>query len=99
METLAQPQYVGVPIHALRMSMAGTFDYGNGRVEKQPAFHVFAGEGVNEPSLEKAEWVVRNLLASGLVNDPSLVPIERASEWFRPDIFRQATSLLTTNHP
>ena len=99
METLAQPQYVGVPIQALRMSMAGTFDYGNGRVEKQPAFHVFAGEGVNEPSPEKAEWVVRNLLASGLVNDPSLVPIERAAEWFRPDIFRQATSFLTTSHP
>lgn len=99
METLAQPQYVGVPIHALRMSMAGTFDYGNGRVEKQPGFHVFAGEGVNEPSPEKAEWVVRNLLASGLVADPSLVPIERAAEWFRPDIFHQATSRLTTNHP
>jgi len=93
MEMLALPQYVGVPIQALRMSMAGTFDYGNGRVEKQSAFHVFAGEDVNEPSLAKAQWVVRSLLASGLVEDPSL-PAERATEWFRSDIFHQATSTI-----
>ena len=99
LEMLAQPQYVGAPIQALRMSMAGTFDYGNGRVEKQPQFHVFAGEGVNEPSLEKAQWVVRNLLSSGLVKDPALVPEDRAAAWFRADIFDHATSLLTTTHP
>jgi len=99
METLAQSQYVGVPIQALRMSMAGTFDYGNGRIEKHSAFHVFAGEDVNEPSPEKAQWVVRNLLASGLVEDRALVPAERASEWFRADIFHQATAHLTTRHP
>ena len=99
METLAQPAYVSVPIQALRMSMAGTFDYGNGRIEKQSSFHVFAGEGVNEPSAEKARWVVENLLASGLVQDPSLVPAERAADWFRADIFLQATSHLATKTP
>ena len=99
METLAQPAYVSVPIQALRMSMAGTFDYGNGRIEKQSSFHVFAGEGVNEPSAEKARWVVENLLASGLVQDPSLVPAERAADWFRSDIFQQAISHLATKTP
>ena len=98
METLAQPQYVGVPIQALRMSMAGTFDYGNGRIEKHSAFHIFSGAGVNEPSPDKAQWVVRNLLASGLVPDPSLVPVERAAEWFRADIFQQAQSLTTAKN-
>jgi ABC-type nitrate/sulfonate/bicarbonate transport system substrate-binding protein len=93
METLAQPEYVGVPIEALRMGMAGTFDYGNGRVEKHASFHLFAGEGVNEPSSDKAEWVVRNLLASGVVKDPTLVPRERATEWFRADLFQQAAKL------
>ena len=43
-----------------------------------PSFHLFSGEGVNEPTRDKAEWVVRNLLASGLVKDPTLVPKERA---------------------
>ncbi len=99
METLAQSEFVGVPIQALRMSMAGTFDYGNGRIEKQSAFHIFAGAGVNEPSPEKGDWVIRNLLASGLIEDPSLVLAERAADWFRADIFQQAASLPATNHP
>ena len=93
METLAQPEYVGVPIQALRMGMAGTFDYGNGRVEKHSSFHLFSGEGVNEPTRDKADWVVRNLLASGLVKDSTLVPKERAGDWFRADLFRQAAQL------
>ena len=98
METLAQPQYVGVPIQALRMGMSGTFDYGHGRIEKHSLFHIFSGEGVNEPSPDKALWVVRNLLASGLVPDPSLVPVERAAEWFRADIFQQAQPLITAKN-
>jgi ABC-type nitrate/sulfonate/bicarbonate transport system substrate-binding protein len=93
-ETLAQPQYVGVPIHALRMGMAGTFDYGHGRVEKQPSLHIFSGDDVNAPSPDKAQWVVRNLLASGLVPDPSVLPTDRAADWFRADIFQKARRLI-----
>lgn len=89
-ETLAQPEYVGAPIQALRMSMAGTFDYGHGRIEKQPTFHIFAGEGVNSPTPDKADWVMSNLIASGLVKDPAAIPREHAAQWFRPDLFAQA---------
>ncbi len=95
METLAQPEYVGVPIQALRMGMAGTFDYGHGRVEKHSAFHIFSGGDANVPSPDKAQWVIRNLLASGLVKDPSIVPAERAVDWFRADIFQKASRLIT----
>jgi ABC-type nitrate/sulfonate/bicarbonate transport system substrate-binding protein len=97
LEMLAQSHYVGAPIQALRMSMAGTFDYGNGRIEKHSAFHIFAGEDANVPSLEKADWVVRNLIASGIVKDPALIPVERAPEWFRADIFARASQLVP--HP
>ena len=93
METLAQSRYVGAPIQALRMSLGGTFDYGNGRVEKQSRFHIFAGDHVNEPSLEKAHWVIRNLLASGVVGDASEIPSVRAPEWFRADLFRESARL------
>ena len=99
METLAQPEFVGVPIEALRMSMTGTFDYGNGRIEKHPSFYLFAGEDVNEPTPEKADWVIRNLLASGRVPDPSLVPWERAANWFRADLFHQAAALRGRHSP
>lgn len=94
METLGQPNDVGVPIQALRMGMAGTFDYGHGRIEKHSAFHIFSGDEVNAPSPDKASWVIRNLLASGLVKDPSIIPTERAGDWFRADIFQAASRLL-----
>jgi ABC-type nitrate/sulfonate/bicarbonate transport system substrate-binding protein len=92
-ETLAQPHYVGAPIQALRMSMTGTFDYGHGRVEKHPSFHLFAGPGVNEPTPDKADWVIRHLLSGDLVPDPTLVPREHAADWFRADLFQQAAQL------
>jgi ABC-type nitrate/sulfonate/bicarbonate transport system substrate-binding protein len=98
LETLAQPHCVGAPIQALRMSMAGTFDYGHGRVEKHPNFHIFAGEDVNSPTADKADWVIRNLVLSGIVEDASTIPAERASEWFRADLFTQASQLIPTTN-
>ena len=89
-ERLAEPDTVGAPIQALQMGMAGSFDYGHGRIEKHSSFHIFSGQGVNEPSPEKADWVIRNMLKSGVVKDPSLVPVEKASDWFRADIFQKA---------
>lgn len=94
LETLAQPEYVGAPIQALRMGMGGSFSYGHGRVEKHSDFHIFARDNANEPAPEKADWVIRNLLASGLVADPASVPAERAAEWFRADLFHQSTHLI-----
>jgi ABC-type nitrate/sulfonate/bicarbonate transport system substrate-binding protein len=93
-ETLAQSHIVGAPIQALRAGMAGTFDYGHGRIEKHSNFHIFAGEGVNEPSPDKSAWVIRNLLKSGLVQDPTQVPVQKAAEWFRMDIFQKALQIV-----
>ena len=98
-ETLAQPDYVNAPVQALRMSLGGTFDFGNGRVEKMQDFHVFARGNANEPSADKALWVIENLHASRLLADPGTVPAERAGEWFRPDIYQQALQLIPTTHP
>ncbi len=97
-ETLAQSKYVNGPIQALRMGMGGVFDYGHGRTEKRSRFHIFAGDGANEPTPEKASWVIDNLLASGLVTDPTLIERERAVEWFRADIHQQALELTQTIH-
>ncbi len=93
-EMLAQPEYVGVPCEALRVSLSGAFNYGNGRVEKQGNFHIFGRDNANEPTAERAEWVVGNLKESGVISAPSVVPMERASEWFRADIFQRASKLI-----
>jgi ABC-type nitrate/sulfonate/bicarbonate transport system substrate-binding protein len=97
-ETLAQSEYVNAPVQALRMSLGGTFDFGNGRVEKMQDFHVFARGNANEPCADKARWVIDNLHASGLLADPGSVSAERAGEWFRTDIYQQALHLIPTTH-
>jgi ABC-type nitrate/sulfonate/bicarbonate transport system substrate-binding protein len=93
-ETLAQPEVINAPIQAVRMSLSGMFDYGHGRVEKTGGQHIFHAGGANEPTLEKAQWVVGNLIHSGTVDDPSLVPPDIAQRCFRPDLFRQAMQLI-----
>jgi len=93
-ETLAQEHVVGAPIQALQMGMSGSFNYGHGRIEKHPSFHIFSGESVNEPSADKSAWVIGNMLKSGVVKDPSLIPVEKAGDWFRADIFRNAIQLI-----
>lgn len=93
-ETLAQSEYVNAPIQALRMSMGGLFDYGHGKTEKLADMHTFFRGNANEPTLEKAEWVVRGLVASGIVPDPASIPDNTAGLCFRPSIFQQATKLL-----
>jgi ABC-type nitrate/sulfonate/bicarbonate transport system substrate-binding protein len=95
-ETLAQPEYIGAPIQALRMGMGGSFDSGHGRVEKMPGFHVFAGSDTNDPTADKAAWVIRNLITADLVPDPSLIDEDRIPDWFRTDIYHQALTLLST---
>ena len=96
-ETLASPQYVNAPIQALRMSMTGSFDYGHGRVEKDPDFHVFSRHGANKPTAEKGRWVQQEMCASGVLKDPSLIPPHSVSELFRADLFHRANQLITSD--
>lgn len=94
-ETLALPGYLNAPIHALRMSMCGTFDFGHGRVEKHPEFNVFSGQMANEPDAGKAAWVLEMMEQSGVLPDPSVIPLSSVGAIFRTDIYEAARALLT----
>ena len=93
---LAEPRYVAVPAHVIAASLGGTYNFGNERIEKISNFHVFHRQGANEPSMERALWVIQSLIASGLVPDPQVIPLNSASEWFRADIFARASQHLLT---
>lgn len=99
LETLALPQYVNAPIHALRASMCGTFDFGHGRIEKIPDFNVFSGGDANVPDAAKAAWITNQLAASGLLADAKLLPADSATTIFRPDLFAQAAQLARSANP
>jgi len=98
-ETLALPEYVNAPIHALRMSMCGSFDFGHGRVEKYPDFNVFSRDNANEPSQAKFDWVVQQMNASGMLQDSAIVPENAATTLFRPDLYERAVQLMEHSSP
>ncbi|MDP9291664.1 MAG: ABC transporter substrate-binding protein [Verrucomicrobiota bacterium] len=97
-ETLALPEYVDAPIHALRMSMNGSFDFGHGRVEKDSNFHIFSRHNANEPTHDKGEWVLQQMCDCGVIADPSVIEPNCIADTFRADIFQQAKRLVTTTN-
>ena len=97
-ETLAQPCYLDAPIEALRMSMASTFDFGHGRVEKMVGFHRFHRERANLPTPERARWVLDQMHACHLFPDPDAVDSPLAGEVFRQDLFNAAIGASPAPH-
>jgi hypothetical protein len=91
--TLARPEYVGVPAAALRPAFDGRFDCGHGSVRTVSDFSVFHGHGANEPSGEKAAWIIQHLRTSGLCKGAALLNFSLSRQVFRPDLFEKATHL------
>jgi ABC-type nitrate/sulfonate/bicarbonate transport system substrate-binding protein len=92
-EFITQPQFINAPIQAVRMSLGTSFDYGNGRIEKTGRQHIFYADGANEPTPEKARWIIDHLVKSGAVVDPALIPADTAENCFRADLYSQALQL------
>ena len=90
LETLAEPRHLDTPIQALRMSMAGTFDFGHGRIEKMTDFHLFHRHGANLPTVERANWVLDQMRACRLLPDPDAVDGRTVGQVFRSDLFEHA---------
>jgi ABC-type nitrate/sulfonate/bicarbonate transport system substrate-binding protein len=92
-ETLAEPGRIDAPIQAIAASLSGHFDFGNGRTEKTGGQHVFHGPGANEPSMDKAAWILRKFKAPGAIEDPDAVSPAALAAAFRSDIYQNAITL------
>jgi ABC-type nitrate/sulfonate/bicarbonate transport system substrate-binding protein len=95
---LARPQYVGAPEATLRRGFSGEFDFGHGKIRHVPNFNVFHRNNANEPSMDKAAWLLQQLRASGLCKDASVLTPGLASRVFRPDYLDEGVRLRTTKH-
>lgn len=91
--SLDRPEYLNRPAGSFAPSLGGLFDFGFGRVESVPDFHVFHRRGANDPSPDKAAWIMRMIVQHGLAPNRSVFQTEAAREIFRPDIFRAARQL------
>ena len=101
--TLARPEYVGAPADDLRHAFDGQFDFGQGRTRAIPDFNVFHGSAANEPSGEKAAWVIEHLRTANLCQDATALSFALSRQVFRLDIFelavRRCSSPAGTNPP
>ncbi len=84
---LAMKEYTGASQEVLKNSMGHLFDTGFGSTAAS-AFHVFHGDSVNRPTVEKASWVLAGLRSIGILPDVTCGSISRI---YREDIFHAAT--------
>ena len=94
--TLALPQYVGVSFRAIEAGLSENFDFGHGCIRRVRDFNVFYRDDANEPSDEKAAWVLRHMRDSGSCPEPSALNPALGRKVFRRDIFEQALRLRQT---
>ena len=92
-EVLSHPAYVGALQTALQHGIDGEMDFGHGVTRRVSDFCIFHRESANEPSGDKAAWVMELIRASGLCKDPAAINFAFARRIFRADIFEQARVL------
>lgn len=91
--TLSRPEYVGAPAAALRRGFEGRFDFGHGNIRTVPDFNIFHRDQANEPSGEKAAWVLQRIRSSNLCAKPSQIDFALARRVFRLDLYEKALQL------
>jgi ABC-type nitrate/sulfonate/bicarbonate transport system substrate-binding protein len=91
---LAQRQYVNAPLSCLSPGMTGPFAPGQGHADPLHDFVIFSRYKANEPSPNKAEWIVGHLREMGALKDAALLQNPAVTDTFRPDIFLEARRTL-----
>ena len=84
---LALKEYTGASQEVLRNSLGNQFNSGSGS-SSAASFHLFHGEAVNRPTVEKASWVLAGLRSIGILPDVTCGSLSRI---YREDLFHAAT--------
>lgn len=84
---LAMKEYTGASEKVLRNSLSSPFNTGAGS-SGSSNFHVFHGDSVNRPTVEKASWVLAGLRSIGILPDVTAGSLSRI---YREDLFHAAT--------
>jgi ABC-type nitrate/sulfonate/bicarbonate transport system substrate-binding protein len=88
--TLARPHYVGVSESALRRGLTGEFDFGYGSTRRVKDFVLFSGADVNEPSPDKAAWVINHLRQTMPGLESAGASAALGQRVFRNDLYAEA---------
>jgi two-component system, oxyanion-binding sensor len=90
---LSRPAYIGVPAESLRHGIDGQMDFGHDLERSVGDFCIFHRDSANEPSGDKAAWVLELIRSSGLCPEPAAINFAFAKKIFRADIFAAAEEL------
>ncbi|HXM01904.1 MAG TPA: hypothetical protein VN939_04840, partial [Chthoniobacterales bacterium] len=85
--TLSHKRYLNTSVRAIRSGLNGQLGKRNGA-----EFLIFGGGNANEPGFDKAEWVLRQMIGSGILKDPAQVRKVSIAKCFRPDLYHEAAS-------
>lgn len=78
----------------LQRSLSIPFDSGCGVTHSADNFHIFHRQHANEPSTDKAEWLLREFLAHGLISTDQIAVAKAAVKaCWRTDLFKQACTI------
>ncbi len=83
---LALKAYTGTSPQVLRNSLGPIFNSGVDRISAT-GFHIFHGDSVNRPSMDKASWVLAELRNAGTIPDGTCGALSRI---FREDLYHAA---------
>lgn len=84
---LALKEYTGASEDVLRNSLGSHFNTGVGSANASD-FHLFHGDAVNRPTVDKASWVLAGLRGIGILPDVTCGSLSRI---YREDLFHAAT--------
>jgi ABC-type nitrate/sulfonate/bicarbonate transport system substrate-binding protein len=96
---LSRPEYINVSEDILSCGLSGSFSITKKESRKIPDFYVFHRHDANEPSADKAGWVMRHLRTSGLCKDASLLSSALGRKVFRADLFTAAQRIQNSSKP
>jgi len=94
---LARPEYLDLPAEVIAHSLQGPFDRGDGRCDTESNFMVFHRFRANEPTPEKALWMLDCLTQAEILPLPEKQLKETALGVFRADLFRAAERQMNSN--
>jgi len=87
---MARREYLNVPLAVTRAGLVGPFHYGHERYLKNESLIRFSGEGINDPTLEKAAWYAEGLLRHGLGPADAAITSSTLAKLFASDIYAEA---------
>lgn len=94
---LSQKEYLNCSPNIVEASFSGNYQWASKQWRSVKGFNIFHDEYSNEPSRERALWVLDGMKEAGHLEGYRLTATKLATKVFRPDIYERALELVAPN--